>query len=52
MADGSIKYISGKYISKKQAKIARNKIIKKGIEDAYIVQYNNGKKISTAITAD
>jgi hypothetical protein len=52
MADGSIKYISGKYISKKQAKIARNKIIKKGIEDAYIVQYNNGKKINTAVTTE
>jgi hypothetical protein len=47
MADGSIKYISGKYISKKEAKTARNKIIKEGVTDAYIVKYNDGKKIDT-----
>jgi hypothetical protein len=52
MADGSTKYISGKYNSKNEAKIARNKIIKKGVEDAYIVKYNHGKKVNTALRTE
>jgi hypothetical protein len=48
LADRMIRYISGKYDSKNEAKKARNKIIRKGVKDAYIVKYNNSKKIDTA----
>jgi hypothetical protein len=48
LSDRMIRYISGKYDSKNEAKKARNKIIRKGVKDAYIVKYNNSKKIDTA----
>lgn len=48
LPDETVRYISGKYDSKKEAKKARNKIISKGVKDAYIVKYKNSKKIDTA----
>jgi hypothetical protein len=48
LPDETVRYISGKYDSKKEAKKARNKIISKGVKDAYIVKYNDGEKIDTS----
>ncbi|SEB04282.1 Copper amine oxidase N-terminal domain-containing protein [Flavobacterium gillisiae] len=48
LADGMIRYISGKFDLKNEAKAAKNKIIVKGVKDAYIVKYKSSKKIDTA----
>ena len=39
------RYIFGQYKLKKYAKIARKNSVVKGIKDAYVVAYQNGKKI-------
>jgi len=49
LSNDRIRYISGRYDSKKEAKAAQNRIIAKGIKKAYIVKYNDGKKVDTAI---
>jgi hypothetical protein len=48
LSNGTVRYISGKYDLKADAKTARNIIVAKGIKDAYIVKYKDGKKIDTA----
>jgi hypothetical protein len=45
LPDYTIRFIAGKYNLRKEAKIAKNKIVVKGIKDAYVVAYQNGKKI-------
>lgn len=45
LQDTAARYIAGKYNLKKEAKIAKDKIIIKGIKDAYVVAYNDGQKI-------
>lgn len=48
LPDKTMRYISGKYTTKKEAKRAKNKIVALGIKDAYIVAYKNGKKVDGA----
>ena len=48
LSNDRIRYISGKYNSKKEAKAVQNRIIAKGIKKAYIVKYKDGKKVDTS----
>ncbi|MFA5297520.1 MAG: SdrD B-like domain-containing protein, partial [Lutibacter sp.] len=48
LPDNTTRYISGKYDFKKDAKIARNRIIALGIKDSYVVAYQNGEKLDAA----
>jgi hypothetical protein len=43
---GYYRYFSGKYTNEKTAMIARNQIRSKGMRDAYVVAFQNGKLIS------
>ncbi|MBT8317629.1 SdrD B-like domain-containing protein [Lutibacter sp.] len=45
LQDTATRYIAGKYNLKKEAKIAKNNIVIKGIKDAYVVAYNDGEKV-------
>lgn len=47
-SNGSIRYSSGKYSSLSQASQAKPGIIEKGISDAFVTAYYNGKRISIA----
>ena len=49
LSNDNIRYISGKYDSKREVKAAQNKLIREGFKDVYIVKYEDGKKIDTAI---
>ncbi len=49
LSDSTTKYIAGKYDLLKEAKIARNRIMTKGITDAYVVAYKDGKEIKVAV---
>lgn len=46
LADGTTRFISGTYTTKKEAKAIKNKIVALGIKDAYVVAYYNGQKIA------
>lgn len=48
MANGYYKYLSGTYGSLQDAVAAKNSIVQKGVKDAFVVVYNNGKKITLA----
>lgn len=48
MANGYYRYISGTYNSLQDAVAAKNTIVTKGVKDAFVVVYYNGKKISLA----
>ncbi|HET7818601.1 MAG TPA: SPOR domain-containing protein, partial [Bacteroidia bacterium] len=44
--DGFIRYTTGKFTDEKAAIKAKNNIVSKGIKDAFVVAYYNGKRIS------
>jgi len=46
MANGYYRYISGTFQNVKDAIAAKNEIVRKGVTDAFVVAYNNGKQIS------
>ncbi len=46
MANGYYRYISGTYGLLQDAVTAKKEIVKKGVTDAFVVAYYNGKKIS------
>lgn len=46
MTNGYYRYISGKFQSIRDAVAAKNDVVAKGITDAFVVAYNNGKQIS------
>jgi len=48
MANGYYRYISGTFTNLQDAVAARNTIVTKGVTDAFVVVYYNGKKISVA----
>ena len=48
MANGYIRYLSGIYTSLPDAVAAKNDIVVKGVKDAFVVVYYNGKKITYA----
>ncbi|MFH0864728.1 MAG: hypothetical protein V1904_00935 [Bacteroidota bacterium] len=48
MANGYYRYLSGTYTNIQQAVTAKNTIVTKGVTDAFVVVYYNGKKITFA----
>ena len=44
LADGTNRYLSGKYDKKSDAKIANKQILAKGVKGAFVVRYRNGKR--------
>jgi hypothetical protein len=48
MPNGMYRYVSGIYNDLQAAVAAKNAIITKGVKDAFVVVYNNGKKITIA----
>lgn len=48
MANGYYRYVSGTYNTIQDAVTAKNTIVTKGVTDAFVVVYYNGKKISLA----
>ncbi len=46
LASGNILYISGTFQSVKDAMAAKNEIVNKGIKDAFVVAYNDGKELT------
>ena len=47
-AGGYIRYTSGRYTSTETAEIRKSEVIEKGVTDAFITAYYNGKRISAA----
>lgn len=48
MANGYYRYLSGTYANLQDAVAAKNTIVTKGVTDAFVVVYYNGKKITFA----
>ena len=48
MANGYIRYFSGTFSNIQDAAAAKNSIVAKGVKDAFVVVYYNGKKITMA----
>jgi len=48
LPNGLIRYTSGLYAKEDEATLAKNKIVTKGIADAFVIAFYNGKRISVA----
>lgn len=44
--NGNVRYVYGKFDRQKDAKVAKNNIVDKGIKDAYVVAYKNGEQVN------
>jgi hypothetical protein len=46
LANGNVRYVYGKFNTKKEAKVAEKSVVNKGLNDAYVVAYNNGEQVN------